>query len=125
MFQREIIDQNWTRMNSTLAFIMQFYVYNVNLEMIDEKRVVVEFLEQGAFINLEHDSLLMNTKLYRNLSQNIQSISVMVQGACLVFLSVWDMREDNKDGDDEEEDEEEGAAGGDEEDGQEEKQEEP
>jgi len=42
-------------MGSTLAIIMQFYVYNPNLYIMNEKRIVIEFLETGGFINLEHD----------------------------------------------------------------------
>lgn len=33
--------------------------------MIDEKRIVVEFLEPGGFINFEHESMLINMKLQR------------------------------------------------------------
>ena len=44
---------------------MEFYVYNPNLHMVDEKRIVIEFLEQGGFINMEHDHILINTKLFR------------------------------------------------------------
>lgn len=65
MFQEEIIDQGWIKMNSTLAIIMQFYVYNPNLYIMNEKRIIVEFLETGGFINLEHDQLLINMRLYR------------------------------------------------------------
>ena len=52
-------------MDSTLAIIFQFYVYNPNLYIMNEKRIVIEFLETGGIINMEHDSLLINTKLYR------------------------------------------------------------
>lgn len=37
--------------------------------MIDEKRIVIEFLEPGGFINMEHESLLINMKLYRDPGQ--------------------------------------------------------
>jgi len=70
---------------------------------------------------MEHDSLLMNTKLYRNLSQNVQSISVLIQGACLVCLSIWDIKSDNSDAEGDDDDEEEdGGAPADEEEGEEE-----
>jgi hypothetical protein len=52
-------------MNSTLAIIFQFYVYNPNLYLINEKRIVIEFFETGGFYNLEHDSILINMKLTR------------------------------------------------------------
>ena len=71
MFQREIIDQNWTTSPATLAFIMEFYVYNPNLHMVDEKRIVIEYLEQGGFINMEHDHILMNTRLFRRTGQSV------------------------------------------------------
>mmetsp|Transcript_4491 Transcript_4491/g.6733 ORF Transcript_4491/g.6733 Transcript_4491/m.6733 type:complete len:123 (+) Transcript_4491:1353-1721(+) len=68
MFQEEIIDQQWTRTDSTIAIIQSFYVYNPNLQMIMEKRIITEFLEPGGFINLEHQQMIANIKLYRNTS---------------------------------------------------------
>lgn len=65
MFQEEIIDQNWIDDDASLAIVITFYVYNPNLYFIDEKRIAIEFLEPGGFINMEHESLLINMKLYR------------------------------------------------------------
>lgn len=58
----------WTEMHGTIAIKVQFYVYNPNLYMMNQKRFVIEFLETGGFINFEHDAILVNTRLYRNWS---------------------------------------------------------
>lgn len=78
--------------------------------MLNEKRVVIEFLETGGFINLEHDHLLLNAKLYRTNMQQFQSIAVMVNGLFLFILSVVDIYLENKPIDGGEDEEEEGAA---------------
>jgi len=65
MFQEEIIDVDWLDMGSTLTIIISVYVYNPNLYIVDEQRIVIEFLETGGIINLGHESLLINMKLYR------------------------------------------------------------
>ena len=111
LYQKEVIDKGWVDSNSTLAFIIQFYVYNPNYYMVNEKRVVVEFLETGGFINMEHDHLLINTKLYRTPAQNLQSITIMLLGFLLFFLSVLDIYLENLDIGGEDEDEEAPPAG--------------
>lgn len=64
-------------------------MYNPNLFMINQKRFVIEFLETGGFINFEHDSILVNTRLYRNLSMEIQSIAILLNGLIMFILSVY------------------------------------
>lgn len=41
-------------MDSTIAIMLEFYMYNPNLNQVAEKRIMVEFIETGGFINLEH-----------------------------------------------------------------------
>lgn len=53
-------------MGSTLSIILSVYVYNPNLYVIDEQRIIIEFLETGGLINLSHESLMINMKLYRS-----------------------------------------------------------
>jgi hypothetical protein len=65
MFVKEIINPKWLELNSTLAIIFQFNVYNPNLQLVSEKRIVLEFFETGGFINLEHDQVITNMKLSR------------------------------------------------------------
>lgn len=59
------MDVNWLTLPSTLSIIISVYVYNPNLYIVDEQRIVIEFLETGGLINLGHESLLINMKLYR------------------------------------------------------------
>lgn len=54
IFQREIIDKKWLVMDSTIAIMLEFYLYNPNLFQVAEKRIIVEFIETGGFINMEH-----------------------------------------------------------------------
>ena len=58
-------------MGSTLSIIISLYVYNPNLYVVDEQRIIIEFLETGGLINLGHDSLLINMKLYRKTTHYI------------------------------------------------------
>jgi hypothetical protein len=69
MFKEQIMDVKWLEMGSTLSIIISVYVYNPNLYIVDEQRIVIEFLETGGLINLGHESLLINMKLYRDTSQ--------------------------------------------------------
>jgi hypothetical protein len=66
IFQKEVIDKKWLVMDSTIAFIIEFYMYNPNLYQIGEKRMIIEFIETGGFINLEHQVMLINGMLYRS-----------------------------------------------------------
>ena len=96
MFIDEIINTNWFQMKSTLAVIMQFYVYNPNLFLVQEKRIVLEFLETGGFINMEHDSIIINMKLTRNDSQSARGNIIMVLGIVMIIMSVYDINEEYK-----------------------------
>lgn len=62
--------------------------------MINQKRFVIEFLETGGFINFEHDSILVNTKLYRNASMNVQTTLILINGFVMFFLSVLQIKKD-------------------------------
>jgi hypothetical protein len=42
-------------MDSTIAIGISFFIYNPNLYLLEEKRIVIEFLEPGGFINIEHE----------------------------------------------------------------------
>lgn len=77
--KQEMFNQNWTRDPSQLAVTLSWYIYNPNLWILQEKRVTIEFLDSG-FINLEHDVILVNMKLYRNLDQNISSSIIIANG---------------------------------------------
>ena len=96
MFKKEVIDQQWMDDDASLAIIMSFYVYNPNLFMIDEKRIVIEFLEPGGFINMEHESLLINMKLYRETGQVVQSVIILILGMAVVSFSLFDIIKENK-----------------------------
>ena len=61
----EVINTGWVSKESTLSIIIQLNVYNPNLFIVNQKRIVIEFLETGGIINLEHDSILTNMRLYR------------------------------------------------------------
>jgi hypothetical protein len=52
--QNEIIKKNWFQYEATVAVIIQWWLYNPNLEIIAEKTLVIEFIESGGFINVEH-----------------------------------------------------------------------
>jgi hypothetical protein len=53
-------------MDSTLALLFKIVIYNPNYRMMQEKTFVIEFLDTGGLINFEHDSVLVNTHLYRS-----------------------------------------------------------
>lgn len=65
------MDSNWIYDPATLAIIIQFNIFNPNLEMLLNKRLVIEFIETGGFINFEHDAIMVNTRLYRNEGQYV------------------------------------------------------
>ena len=71
IFQDEVVNMNWLEMSSTLSIIISVYVYNPNLYICNEQRIIIEFLETGGLINLGHESLLINMKLYRSPSHYI------------------------------------------------------
>jgi len=73
---------------------MNFAIYNPNLNLVNEKRVVVEFLETGGFINLEHDSLIINMKLYRTTGHNVQSTIILILGLVMIVLSIYDINQE-------------------------------
>lgn len=80
MFKKEIVNQGWTRDPQQLAILMSFYVYNSNLWLLEEKRIVIEWLDSGGFINMEHDQVIINIRLYRNLMLNINSCIIILNG---------------------------------------------
>lgn len=75
-------------MPSTLVLLFIFNVYNPNLQMIQEKRFLIEFLETGGLINLEHSARNINAKLFRNLTDNVQGALLVVSGLGLCSLSI-------------------------------------
>jgi hypothetical protein len=81
-------------MGSTLSLIISVYVYNPNLFICDEQRIVIEFLETGGLINLGHESLLINMKLYRTTTHYLQSAAIIVLGFCLMVFGVRDIKND-------------------------------
>lgn len=85
----------WTERKAIIAIKVEFYVYNPNLYMLNQKRFVIEFLETGGFINFEHDSILINTKLYRDWSMNIQTAAILLNGLIMLLLSVRQIKKDN------------------------------
>lgn len=93
-FKEEIIDRNFTKMQSTLSIIIQFVIYNPNLQLLQEKHFAIEYLEPGGIINFEHDTKLVNTKLYRSMGQNIQSILIMINGAIMFIISMIQIKAD-------------------------------
>ena len=46
--------------------MVEFYLYNPNLRQAAEKRVIVEFLETGGFINFETEVMTINMMLTRD-----------------------------------------------------------
>lgn len=81
-------------MNSTLAIKIQFTVYNPNLALLAEKRIIIEFLETGGFINLEHDSVLLNSKLTRTTFNQIQSYILLILGIVLTATGIYSINEE-------------------------------
>lgn len=86
-FLEEIVNRNITRKLSTLAIVIQFVMYNPNLQVLQEKHFAIEFLEPGGLINLEHDTKLANTKLFRSSGQNVQSIIILANGVLMFIIS--------------------------------------
>lgn len=78
-FKQEFLNQGWTHDPSMLAVTMSMYIYNPNLWILQEKRITIEWLDSG-FINMEHDVILINMKLYRNLDQNVSSSIIIGNG---------------------------------------------
>lgn len=56
----------------------------------------MEFLETGGFINMEHDSIIINGKLTRNDGQAARGNIIMVLGIIMIILSVYDINEEYK-----------------------------
>lgn len=54
--------------------------------VLQEKRILVEFLESGTFINIDHTGVGINMKLYRDLSQNVNSMLILAAGFGLAVL---------------------------------------
>lgn len=77
--KQEMVNQGWTKDPSMLAITLSYHIYNPNLWILQEKRVTIEWLDSG-FINLEHDVILINMKLYRNIDQNISSSIIIGNG---------------------------------------------
>ena len=88
MFQTHIIDEGWLNDGATVALLMEFQVYNPNLWMMAKKTFVIEFMEAGGFINFQHETLMINMRLYRSPFQNFFSSILMVIGIVLSALSV-------------------------------------
>ena len=65
LIKKELIDSEWIEMDSTLALLFIFNIYNPNYHMAQEKRFLIEFLETGGLINMEHGATMVNAKLYR------------------------------------------------------------
>jgi len=89
LFQEQIIDAGWIQDPSTLAIIISFFIYNPNTYLAQEKKLAIEFLTPGLFINLEHSMSMVNTKLYRNDAQTAVSTIAIVLGFVLVGLSLY------------------------------------
>lgn len=81
-------------MPATIAIKVEFYVYNPNLYMMNQKRFVIEFLETGGFINFEHDAVLVNTKLYRTTGNYVQTIIILLNGFLMCYLSIMQIKKD-------------------------------
>ena len=96
MFQQHIIDQGWLTDGATVALIMEFQVYNPNLYMLAKKTFVIEFMEAGGFINFQHETLMMNMRLYRTPFQSLISSILMIIGIVLTALSINQIKQENK-----------------------------
>ena len=64
--------------------------------MLAKKTLVIEFMEAGGFINMQHESVLMNMKLYRTPRQSFVSSLIMVIGFCLFTLSIEHIKREFK-----------------------------
>jgi len=60
--------------------------------MMNEKRIVIEFMETGGFINLEHDSLMLNMRLYRTTWFTWRSNIILLMGLLLAIMSVYNIQ---------------------------------
>lgn len=96
MFKKNLVDTKWLEMPSTLAIIIQFYVYNPNLQMMCEKRITIEFMETGGIINMEHDSVLINMRLYRTWQHSMQSYIICVLGLILTVTGIIDIKNEDE-----------------------------
>jgi hypothetical protein len=56
--------------------------------MLAKKTLVIEFMDAGGFINFQHESVLMNMKLYRTVKHSVVSTLIMMIGCCLCILSI-------------------------------------
>ena len=96
MVDENLIKNHWLDLDSTLAIVMVINFYNVHTQIAIEKRIVLEFFEEGGLINLEHQSTVINMALYRNFTMQIQSAITMLAGVLLVFLSIIDIKDEAK-----------------------------
>lgn len=55
-FRNEVLNQNWYSSDDdeTLNVVIEFLIYNPNIDMLAKKNFVIEFLEAGPIINIEH-----------------------------------------------------------------------
>jgi hypothetical protein len=61
-----VIDDGWQDQDiGVLMIIIEFLVYNPNIEMLAKKSFVIEFLEAAPIINIEHQVKITNMKLFR------------------------------------------------------------
>ena len=89
MIKKEVIDKNWTTNPATMAILLEFQIYNPTIQMFLEKKVAIEFLPQGGFINIEHQCEITNLKLY--MTTNVSAVSAIIQvlGIILMFTSLY------------------------------------
>lgn len=114
MFEKHIVVPGWIDDPATLGIIITFFIYNPNTFLVQEKKLAIEFLTPGLFINLEHSMQMINVKLYRNDTQQAVSSIAIILGFVLIGLSTYQIyleEEDKKLAEaDEDGEEEEGAA---------------
>lgn len=94
MIQKELIDSEWIYMDSTLALLFKVVVYNPNYRMMHEKTFLIEFLDTGGLINFEHDSVLVNTHLYRSEGHQLMGVSLFISGIGLCVISIIDIKQE-------------------------------
>lgn len=89
MFQKEIVDKNWTRDPATLNIIMSFFIYNPNQFLIQERKINIEFVSVGGFINIDHTPIIANVLLSRDANDNMISYSIILNGVLLAVLQLY------------------------------------
>ena len=75
--------------------VIEFLIYNPNLEMLAKKNFVIEFLESGPMINIEHQVKITNMKMNRDGGHIISSVISALLGVGLCFLSFIDIKNHN------------------------------